>query len=402
MRVTEAGEGDARRIAALQARWDVGGVGRDGARVGAARGGPTVVRAPAGHALGGIVLRGGDRVHGFRPVWFPRKGDALDRSRAAIGPWVGGRGGTHPVRLGLGLPVAGLHGWADGEVSALGLVLRVPGGTRAARTVRVAAVQSPSDLGEVERNAERLSRLVEEAAAGGAKVVVLPECAVSGYLSQDLETTWHVPGRPRAEAFAHGRDPATAAEPVPGPSTARFAALAKRLGVWISVPLLEVVRAADGGARYFNTLVLVSPAGEVAAHYRKVNPWPHPEQSWAERGDLGLVVAETEWGRVGLAVCYDVHEVFPGYAEKGIWALLYSVAWVSGGDDEEWFGTELPRRAREAGFHVVAANWSVDRPQPWHGHGFSRVISKDGAVLAAARTRVGSEIVYADLPVAPR
>src|SRR5262245_18126383 len=91
-------------------------------------------------------------------------------------------------------------------------------------TVKVAAIQCSSDLGEVEKNREKLTGLVREAASNGAKVVVLPETAVTGYLSQDLKTNWHVGGWP-IEATFKGRDPATAAETVPGPSTAHFCAL---------------------------------------------------------------------------------------------------------------------------------------------------------------------------------
>jgi predicted amidohydrolase len=356
-------------------------------------------------------VRGGNRVDGFRPVWNRRRADrTLDPDDVRLGPWVGGDHGDSPVRLGSGLLVVGVHGRAGLEVDALGLVELGAGPEPYVDTVRVAAVQAPSVLGDVEANRARLTALVEKAAAGGAKIVVLPETAVTGYLSQDLSTNWHVPGRPLDPAFSKGLDPAKYAEEVPGPSTTHFAALAARSKVWIAVPLLEVeatpsdLTDRDGSRRrprYFNSVVLVAPkgeAGEIAAHYRKLNPWPHPEKSWAETGDRGLVTAETEWGRVGLAICYDVHSVFPGYAAAGIWTLLYSIAWVSDGNDADWFGRELPARAAKAGFHVVGANWSVDAPQPWHGYGHSAVISKYGAVMAKAKTAVGDEIVYADLP----
>ena len=63
-------------------------------------------------------------------------------------------------------------------------------------TVKVAAVQCPSDLGDIPGNTRRLTTLIETAAREGAKIVVLPEAAVTGYLSQDLKTNWHVPGKP--------------------------------------------------------------------------------------------------------------------------------------------------------------------------------------------------------------
>ena len=102
------------------------------------------------------------------------------------------------------------------------------------QTVKVAAVQCSSDLGAVEVNRRKLTGLVREAAANGAKIVVLPETAVTGYLSQDLQTNWHLKGRPLNEAFV-GRDPTPDAEAVPGPSTDHFCKLARELGVYLTV-----------------------------------------------------------------------------------------------------------------------------------------------------------------------
>ncbi|HKD36336.1 MAG TPA: nitrilase-related carbon-nitrogen hydrolase, partial [Pirellulales bacterium] len=63
-------------------------------------------------------------------------------------------------------------------------------------TVKVAAVQCSSVLGDVEGNRRKLTALVTEAAGAGAKIIVLPEAAVTGYLSQDLKTNWRLPGKP--------------------------------------------------------------------------------------------------------------------------------------------------------------------------------------------------------------
>src|SRR3954451_20326606 len=92
-------------------------------------------------------------------------------------------------------------------------------------TVKVAAVQCSSDLGAVQANTQKLTKLVEEAAAHGAKIIVLPEAAVTGYLSQDLQTNWRFPGWPMDAAFHHSIDPMRAAELVPGGSTDHFAKL---------------------------------------------------------------------------------------------------------------------------------------------------------------------------------
>ena len=86
------------------------------------------------------------------------------------------------------------------------------------KTVKVAAVQCSSDLGDVAGNTKKLTALVKEAAQNGAKIVVLPETAITGYLSQDLKTNWHVKGMPIETQF-EGKDPKGFAEEVPGPST---------------------------------------------------------------------------------------------------------------------------------------------------------------------------------------
>src|SRR5262249_57744152 len=120
--------------------------------------------------------------------------------------------------------------------------------------------------GGEEKGKKRTSR-AGEAARRGAKIVVLPETAVTGYLSQDLKENWHVKGLPLDDSFT-GKDPAGFAETVPGPSTRHFAALAKELRIYLTIPLLEVVRPAggQGAPPYFNTVCLASPEAKLAAH----------------------------------------------------------------------------------------------------------------------------------------
>lgn len=303
-------------------------------------------------------------------------------------------------------------------LAGLAVILPIAGG-RAARaeeparpeTVKVAAIQCSSDLADVQGNRRKLTALVEEAARNGAKIIVLPETSITGYLSQDLKTNWQLKGWPLDRAFAKGLDPTPNAETVPGPSTKHFAALARKLAVYITVPLLEIDRqgvaaAAEPGkegkaqSRFFNTVCLVSPRGELVAHYRKLTPWPHPEQSWATPGDRGVQCCDTEYGRVGLAICFDIHTILEKYQPHGIWALLYPIAWVDSNHPAEWFWHTLPARVRPFKHHVIGANWSVDRPQRWFGYGFSTIIGPDGKVIASARSLYGSEIVYATIKTA--
>ncbi len=258
--------------------------------------------------------------------------------------------------------------------------------------VKVAAIQCSSRLGDVAANRAKITALVEEAARRGAKIIVLPEAAITGYLSQDLKRNWHLKGWP-IEGVFEGVDPHGAAEPVPGPSTKHFCRLADRLDVYVTIPLVEVV-----DDTFYNTVCLASPEGRLVAHYRKLTPWPHPEKSWATPGDRGVSTYDTEYGRVGLAICFDIHTILERYEEHSLWTLLYPIAWVDETHPVRWFRQTLPMRIGAAGHHLVGANWSVDEEQPWAGYGYSTIIAKDGTVLAQAESRTGSEIVYATLP----
>ena len=115
-------------------------------------------------------------------------------------------------------------------------------------TVRVACIQSKSELGHKDKNLEHLADLIEEAASMGAKVIVAPEMALCGY------------------AYASPQAVMDEAEPVPGPATKSISELAKRLGVYVSFGLAE--KAATPGM-YFNSSALIGPDGEILGTYRK-------------------------------------------------------------------------------------------------------------------------------------
>jgi len=275
--------------------------------------------------------------------------------------------------------------------------------TTSPATVKVAAIQCSSEMGEPDVNRAKLAGLVEQAAKNGAKIVVLPEASITGYLSQDLKRNWHLPGWPIEPEFT-GISPREAAEPVPGPSTKAFAALAKKLGIYVTVPFVEIEEPSDKTqpAKYFNTVCLAAPNGEIVAHYRKLTPWPYPEKSWATKGDRDVQTYDTEYGRVGLAICFDIHTILVKYEPKKIWTLLYPIAWVSPSHPADWFWHILPGRLKSYGHYVVGANWSVDKPQPWFGYGFSTIYAPGGDILATSHSLYGTTIIYADLKTAPK
>ena len=170
-------------------------------------------------------------------------------------------------------------------------------------TVTVALIQSPSVLGDVAANLQRMEKQCRKAAEHGAKILVLPETAITGYMSDDLQINWRVSGRPLAPRFTRELDPTAYAESKDGRSVKHFAALAAELRVYITVPYIE----AAGGALY-NSVSLVGPTGERVAHYRKNCPWPDPEKSWATPFDnIDDAMYCTEYGWIGMAICFGAH-----------------------------------------------------------------------------------------------
>ncbi|MHC4915414.1 MAG: carbon-nitrogen hydrolase family protein, partial [Planctomycetota bacterium] len=156
------------------------------------------------------------------------------------------------------------------------------------RTFRVAAVQMYSRMGDLGYNRARMEKLARDAAARGADVVVFPEAAVTGYVSEEFEIWTDPVARPD-----EGRSLQNYAEGAGDKSVARFTRLAAELGVYIVIPFIEYDREQK---RYYNTLVLPGPKGGVRGHYRKLNPWPRAEATWATDGDRGLCAVDTEFG----------------------------------------------------------------------------------------------------------
>ena len=265
-----------------------------------------------------------------------------------------------------------------------------------AKTFKVAAVQAVSRFGDAAWNREHLAKVVREAAGAGAKVIVLPETSVTGYMSHDLKRTWRV-GQRRVTAGLTGVDVRGAAETVPGESTRFFAKLAGELKVYLTVPLLEVD---PRSGEYYNTVVLISPDTTYCGYYRKLNPWPFAERGWATPGDLGHAVIDTPYGRMALLICFDINFEPPRLKALGVDHLLYPIAWVED-TGSDWFEKRLPAIAARNDINIIGANRTVPAgyEPDWHGWGQTRIIGRDGTILAKMKDDRAEGIVYAELPI---
>jgi predicted amidohydrolase len=265
-------------------------------------------------------------------------------------------------------------------------------------TFIAAAVQAVSEMAKPEQNRQHLESLVREAAHNGATVVVLPEMAITGYMSYDLKTTWQVEGKELTEGLK-GLDPKDYAEEKIKPTRA-FADLANFLNIYLTVPFLEFD---PKTGKYYNTVLLMTPNGMNIKHYRKLNPWPFAERGWANKGNLGNVYLDTRYGRMALLICYDINFEPPNLKELDVDHLLYSIAWVDG-KDSRWFSVNLPAIAKANNMNIIGANWTVPTGShpDWHGYGKSSIISREGEILAKTDRDIGERIIYAELPIAHR
>jgi predicted amidohydrolase len=269
--------------------------------------------------------------------------------------------------------------------------------TRKPAVVKVAAIQFRSTFGDPADNRKRLEGYIRQAARKGAKIVVVPETAITGYTSEDLKTTWQVGTRQLNPGFTAGKDPADCADTVPGTSTEIFAKLAGELGIYLTIPFVE--RDGEGAtAKYYNTICLADPAGKIVLHYRKLNPWPYPEDSWATKGNRGHQVIDTPYGRLALLVCYDINFEPPQLQKLNVDTLLYCIAWVDK-ENSTWFTKELPGIARDNNLNIIGADWTLSQKPDWFGYGHSLILTREGVALTRCKDDLTEEILYAELPV---
>jgi N-carbamoylputrescine amidase len=246
------------------------------------------------------------------------------------------------------------------------------------RVVNVGLVQMRC-TDDPEENTRRAMAGVREAAAQGAQVVCLPELFRSLYFCQSEE---HV-------NFA-------LAEPVPGPSTESFGALARELGVVVVASLFE--KRAEG--LYHNTTAVLDADGAYLGKYRKMHIPDDPlfyEKFYFTPGDLGFKVFPTRFGRLGVLICWD--QWYPEGARltalRGADILFYptAIGWHPSEKAEHGVAQhqswELIQRSHGVanGCYVVSVNRTGHEGDPEGGIEFwgqSFISDPQGTILAKA------------------
>jgi len=237
--------------------------------------------------------------------------------------------------------------------------------------IRAAAAQLNSTA-DVDRNLEVAERLVRAAAADGAELIVLPE-------------KWTVIGS-TADLLA-------AAEPLDGPAINAARSWARELGVTLVAG--SFAERIEGREKLANTSVLIDPAGEIGAVYRKIHMFDvdvggvsYRESAHEEPGEeivLGELDASEEPVRIGLTICYDLRfpELYRILAVRGARLVAVPSAFTLHTGKDHW---EILLRARavENQVFIVAAAQFGKAPPHYNSYGRSAIVDPWGIVLAVA------------------
>jgi predicted amidohydrolase len=239
---------------------------------------------------------------------------------------------------------------------------------------KAACVQLRSS-GDVAQNIRDTTALVREAAGQGAQFIATPEN--TNIMAQDNRAKL-------AATFAEADDPSIPA----------FSALAKDLKVWLLIGSLHI-KVSD--TRTANRSFLFAPDGTIAARYDKIHLFDstvaagesYRESSQVEGGHEA-VIADTEFGSLGMTVCYDLRfpQLYRRLAHAGAFAFTIPSSFTVPTGEAHWH-VLMRARAIENGAFVIAPAQGGLHANGRKTYGHSLIVGPWGDVLAEAGTEPG-------------
>lgn len=222
--------------------------------------------------------------------------------------------------------------------------------------LRVAAVQMRS-IRDLDANLRKIERHLKRCAHDGARVVVFPECALTGYFE---------------DAYMQGFSAETLAN-----AEAKIADACRKFGVYVVVGV--PYRKND---KLFNSALVITPEGKLLARYNKIQlaeTWPEPGQD--------LFVIPIDGVPTSIIICHD--ERYPELVRLPVLAgarVVFYLSHESGLSAESKilpYRAQIQARAVENTVYIVHANAPAN-PDATGSHGHSRLIAPDGNVIEEA------------------
>jgi len=251
--------------------------------------------------------------------------------------------------------------------------------------VRVAVVQSGSLLFDLEGTLTKAERLIGEAAASGARLVVFPEAFLGGY-PKGSDFGARVGSRTPEGRKLFRRYFENAVD-VPGPAVERLSEAVRRHGVWLVMGVIE-----RAGGTLYCTALFFAPNGSLAGRHRKLMPTAMERLIWGFGDGSTLPVIDTGFGRIGAVICWENYMPLLRAAMYAKGIEIYCAPTV---DDRDVWPVTMRHIALEGRCFVLSAcQYAPDGKMPIRGG--SLIVGPLGAVLAGPC--YGSEcILTADL-----
>jgi predicted amidohydrolase len=248
------------------------------------------------------------------------------------------------------------------------------------RRVRVAAAQYEPRVADVEHNKAEALRWTKEAMSQGARLVVLPELASSGYVFETEE-----------EAIASAEDIAE------GRLVSGLRDICREHDAYVVAGINE----RDGACRH-NSAAVIGPDGLIAT-YRKLHLY-YNEQTWFEPG-RALAIVDLPIGRLGVIICFDLWfpEPVRALALAGAEIIAVPTNWVASFKRTVWDErgycqgdyVAMATAAQNGVFMVCADRIGVERGTTFLGA--SIIVGADGWPVAGPASKDHAELVLADI-----
>jgi predicted amidohydrolase len=249
--------------------------------------------------------------------------------------------------------------------------------------MKIAVCQLSPKVGRKEANLSEAREAITSCASAGAKIIVLPELANTGYSFRDI------------------RELEENAESLNGPSITEWAGLARALDVVLVAGFAE--RGHDESGSVFNSAAIFDPSG-LRAVYRKVHLW-NVEKTMFASGRAPPAVVDTAHGRLGVMICYDIE--FPEWVRTaglaGVQLLCCPANWPLCPRPAAERPADIVRVQASAAtnriFVALADRCGADRGQDWIGG--SVVVDADGYPCTSIALGVpGIHVAEVDLALA--
>jgi len=251
--------------------------------------------------------------------------------------------------------------------------------------LKVAAVQMKMG-DDMDANRSKAEALTREAAAGGAKMILLPELFEGLYFCKDMDKRYFDWATPRVENLL----------------LEEFSRLAKELDVVLLVSYFE-----KSDEEYFNSLVVIDSDGKILENYRKTHIPDGPgyeEKFYFKPGDTGFKVWKTAYGTIGAGICWD--QWFPETARSlalmGAELIFYPTAIGSepeiGVDSKDhWQRVQMGHAAANTTPVIAANRIGIEAGESCSltFYGSSFMTDYTGAKIAEA-SRDKEEVIYAE------